>query len=33
MNDLEWLYVVGFIGAIIIGYIAVKKEWKIADIL
>ncbi len=32
MNNLEWLYVLGFIGAIIIGYLAVQKNWKIADI-
>ena len=32
MENLELLYGVGLIVAIIIGYIAVKKHWKIADI-
>ena len=32
MENLEWLYGIGLIGAIVIGYMAVKKEWKIADI-
>ena len=32
MENLEWLYGTGLIGAIIIGYVAVKKHWKIADI-
>ncbi len=33
MNNLEWLYIIGLFSSIIIGYIAVKKHWKIADIL
>jgi len=32
MENLEWLYGIGLIAAIIIGYLAVKKHWKIADI-
>ncbi len=32
MNNLEWLYVIGFIGAIIMGYLAVRKKWRIVDI-
>ena len=32
MENLEWLYGIGLISAIIIGYVAVKKHWKIADI-
>lgn len=32
MDNLESLYVAGFIGAIIVGYLAVKNEWKIVDI-
>ena len=32
MENLEWLYGIGLICAIIIGYTAVKKRWKIADI-
>ncbi len=32
MENLEWLYSIGLIVAIVIGYLAVKKEWKIADI-
>lgn len=33
MDNLEWLYVVGLFVSIFIGYVAVKKHWKIADIL
>ncbi len=32
MHDLEWLYIVGLLISIVIGYLAVKKNWKIADI-
>ncbi len=32
MENLEWLYGIGLISAIIIGYISAKKHWKIADI-
>jgi len=32
MENLEWLYGIGLIVAIVIGYLAVKKQWKIADI-
>jgi len=29
---IELLYGVGLVGAIVLGYIAWKKHWKIADI-
>jgi hypothetical protein len=32
MHNLEWLYATGLIFAIVIGYLAVKKKWKLADI-
>ena len=32
MGNLEWLYGIGLIGAIVVGYLAVKNDWKIADI-
>ncbi len=32
MQNLEWLYGIGLIGSIVIGYVAVKNHWKIADI-
>jgi len=32
MENLEWLYGTGLIVSIVIGYMAVKKHWKIADI-
>ena len=31
MENLEWLYGLGLISAIIIGYVSVKNKWKIAD--
>ena len=32
MENLDWLYAIGLIGAIIIGFLSVKRHWKIADI-
>jgi hypothetical protein len=32
MDNLEWLYATGLIFSIVIGYLAAKKGWKIADI-
>ncbi len=32
MENLELLYGIGLIGAIVIGYVAVKKHWEFADI-
>ena len=32
VNELAFLYPLGLIGAIIIGYIAYKKKWKIVDL-
>ncbi len=32
MNDLNFLYAIALIVGPVIGYLAVKKHWKIADI-
>jgi hypothetical protein len=31
MHDIEWLYATGLLASIVIGYLASKKEWKMAD--
>ncbi len=31
MGEFEWIYATGLIFAIIVGYLAVKRNWKIAD--
>ncbi len=31
MYDMELLYGVGLVVAIVIGYLAAKRHWKIAD--
>jgi len=31
MNNIEWLYSIGLLAAIVIGYLSVKKGWKIAN--
>jgi hypothetical protein len=31
MDNLEWLYATGLIVAIVIGHLAVKNNWKMAD--
>ncbi len=32
MHNFEWLYASGLIFSIVIGYLAVKKKWKWAEI-
>ncbi len=31
MHNMEWLYSIGLLAAIVIGYLAAKKKWKMAD--
>jgi hypothetical protein len=33
MENLELLYGFGLLGAIVLGYLSVKKDWKISDML